>query len=113
MHEMALCESLIEIIEREAKAQSFSRVRTVWVEIGALSHVEPEAMRFCFSAVAHGGIAAEARFEVVSVAGEAWCMSCAKTVPLAQRAEPCPDCGGYQLQVTAGDSLRIKELEVD
>ncbi|NEW89788.1 hydrogenase maturation nickel metallochaperone HypA [Rhodopseudomonas sp. WA056] len=113
MHEMALCESLIEIIEREARAQDFSRVRTVWVEIGALSHVEPEAMRFCFSAVADAGIAAGARFEIVTVPGEAWCMDCAKTVPLAQRAEPCPDCGGYRLQVTSGDELRIKELEVE
>lgn len=113
MHEMALCESLIEIIEREAEAQTFGRVRAVWVEIGALSHVEPEAMRFCFSAVAHGGLAARARFEVISVPGEAWCMSCAKSVPLAQRGDPCPACGGYQLQVTAGDGLRVKELEVD
>ncbi|MBI5132777.1 MAG: hydrogenase maturation nickel metallochaperone HypA [Rhodopseudomonas palustris] len=113
MHEMALCESMIEIIEREARAQQFARVRAVWVEIGALSHVDAEAMRFCFSAVAHGGIAADARFEIVSLPGEAWCMSCSTTVPLAQRSEPCPHCGGYQLQVTAGDELRVKELEVD
>lgn len=113
MHEMALCESMIEIIEREAREQQFARVRAVWVEIGALSHVDPEAMRFCFSAVAHGGIAADARFEIVSLPGEAWCMSCSRTVPLAQRSEPCPHCGGYQLQVTTGDELRVKELEVD
>ncbi|MCG6207427.1 hydrogenase maturation nickel metallochaperone HypA [Rhodopseudomonas sp. HC1] len=113
MHEMALCESLIEIIEREAKAQSFGKVRAVWVEIGALSHVEPEAMRFCFSAVAHGGIAAGARFEVIGVPGEAWCMACSKSVPVAQRGDPCPECGGYQLQITVGDALRIKELEVE
>jgi len=113
MHEMALCESMIEIIEREAGVQQFATVRAVWVEIGALSHVEPEAMRFCFSAVARGGIAAGARFEIVSVPGAAWCMSCVKTVPLGQRYESCPECGGYQLQITAGEELRIKELEVD
>lgn len=113
MHEMALCEGVIEIIEREAEQQKFSKVRAVWLEIGALSHVEPEAMRFCFSAVARDTIAAEARFEIVGVPGAAWCMSCAKTVPLTQRYEPCPDCGGHQLQVTAGDELRVKELEVD
>ena len=113
MHEMALCESLIGIIEREARTQTFGRVRAVWVEIGTLSHVEPEAMRFCFAAVAQGGIAADARFEVIAVPGEAWCMSCAATVSLAQRGAPCPACGSYQLQITAGDGLRVKELEVD
>jgi hydrogenase nickel incorporation protein HypA/HybF len=113
MHEMSLCEGVIEIIEREAQQQNFAKVRAVWLEIGALSHVEPEAMRFCFSAVSHDTIAADARFEIVSVPGAAWCMACAKTVPLTQRYEPCPHCGGHQLQVTAGDELRVKELEVD
>lgn len=113
MHEMALCESMIEIIEREARAQQFSRVRAVWVEIGTLSHVEPEAMRFCFSAVAQGGIAADARFEIVETAGAAWCLDCAETVPLPRRDAPCPGCGRHRLQITAGEELRIRELEVD
>jgi hydrogenase nickel incorporation protein HypA/HybF len=34
-------------------------------------------------------------------------------VRVAQRFDACPDCGGYQLQVTGGDELRIKELEVE
>lgn len=113
MHEMALCESMIEIIEREAREQRFSRVRAVWLEIGALGHVDPEAMRFCFSAVAHGGIAADARLEILEMPGAAWCMDCAKTVTIAQRDAPCPDCGGHHLQITAGEELRIRELEVD
>lgn len=113
MHEMALCEGVVEIIAQEAERQKFSRVRTVWLEIGALSHVEPEAMRFCFDAVSRGTVADGARFEVVSVPGSAWCMTCSETVPLARRYDPCPTCGGHQLQVTAGDDLRVKELEVD
>jgi hydrogenase nickel incorporation protein HypA/HybF len=112
MHEMALCEGVIEIIEAEARKQSFSRVKTVWLEIGALSQVEPEAMRFCFDIVAAHSVAAEAKLEIISAAGEAWCMSCVKTVPVERRYDPCPCCGGHQLQVTAGEEMRIKELEV-
>ena len=113
MHEMALCESVIDIIEREAQRQGFSKVRTVWLEIGALSHVEPEAMRFCFAAVSRNTIASGAAFEIVPVSGEAWCMACATTVAIAGRGDPCGLCGGHQLQVTAGEELRVKELEVD
>jgi hydrogenase nickel incorporation protein HypA/HybF len=32
---------------------------------------------------------------------------------IAQRYDECPRCGGYQLQVTAGDQMRIKELEIE
>ena len=113
MHEMSLCEGVIDIIEAEAKRQNFTRVRGVCLEIGALSHVEPDAMRFCFDAVSRGTIADQARFEVIAVPGAAWCTQCAKTVAIGQRLDPCPDCGSYQLQVTAGEDLRVKELEVE
>lgn len=113
MHEMALCEGVLEIIAEEAKRQAFTRVRAVRLEIGALSHVEPDAMRFCFDAVSRGTIAESARLEVIDIPGQAWCMSCSKSVVITRRVDPCPECGGYQLQVTAGDDLRVKELEVD
>lgn len=113
MHEMALCEGVVEIIQEEARRQNFSRVRAVCLEIGVLSQVEPEAMRFCFDAVSRGTIAEQARFEVVGVAGAAWCMRCSTTVAITQRFDPCPECGGYRLQVTAGDGLRVRDLEVE
>ena len=46
MHEMSLTESLVELIENEREKQGFSRVRTVRVAIGALGHVEADAVRF-------------------------------------------------------------------
>jgi hydrogenase nickel incorporation protein HypA/HybF len=113
MHEMALCEGVLAIIAEEAKRHNFTRVRVVRLEIGKLGHVEPQAMRFCFDAVSRGTIAESARVELIDVPGEAWCMRCSKIVAIAQRLDPCPVCGGYQLQVTAGDDLRVKDLEVD
>jgi hydrogenase nickel incorporation protein HypA/HybF len=113
MHEMALCEGIIQILEDEARRQSFSRVITVCVEIGALSHVAPEAMKFCFEAVAARTIASGAVLEILELPGAAWCMACSQSVAIKQRYEPCPSCGSYQLQVTAGEEMRVKELEVD
>ncbi|NOJ41461.1 hydrogenase maturation nickel metallochaperone HypA [Bradyrhizobium australiense] len=113
MHEMALCEGIVEIVEEEARRRSFSRVKTVCLEIGALSHVAPEAMRFCFAAVAARTIADGAVIEVVELPGVAWCFACSRSVEIAHRDEPCPCCGSYQLQATGGEEMRVKELEVD
>lgn len=112
MHEMALCEGVIGIIEAEAQRQSFSKVTTVWLEIGALSQVEPDAMRFCFDVVAAHSVAAAAKLEIIQSPGAAWCMTCIKTVTVERRYDPCPCCGGYQLQITGGEEMRVKELEV-
>ncbi|MCB2004104.1 MAG: hydrogenase maturation nickel metallochaperone HypA, partial [Rhodoferax sp.] len=40
MHEMSLCESIMQIIEDEAQRQGFERVIRVRLEIGRLSGVE-------------------------------------------------------------------------
>ena len=66
-----------------------------------------------FDVVMRGSLAAEAKLEIVECPAEAWCLPCAATVPIAQRFDACPRCGSHQLQVTAGDELRIKELEVN
>ena len=113
MHEIALCESVIEIIEEEAKRQAFSQVRTVWLELGSLSHAEPDAIRFGFAVVSRNTLAEGAQLEILAVPGAAWCMHCAKTVAISQRYDRCPDCGGYQLHITAGTDMRLKEMEVD
>ncbi len=113
MHEMALCESIVQTLEREAARQNFSRVRTVRLEIGPLAGVEIEALRFGFDATARGTIAEAATLEIDETPGEAWCRPCARAVPIARRYDPCPRCGARQMRITRGEELRIKELEVE
>lgn|SRR5574342_69401 len=113
MHEMALAESVVQIVEDYARREGFRRVRTLWLEIGQLAGVESHAMRFCFDAAARATPAEGARLEIVEAPGSAWCLQCSAAVPLAARHDPCPHCGSYQLQVTGGTEMRVKELEVE
>ena len=113
MHEMSLAEGVVQIVEDYARREHFRRVKAVWLEIGRLSGVEAEAMRFCFDAAARDTVAEGARLEIVELAGSAWCLHCSEAVAVAARYDPCPRCGGYQLQVTGGTEMRVKELEVE
>jgi len=113
MHEMSLCEGVMQVLEDSAKSQGFTKVKTVWLEVGVLSGVEPEAMRFSFEVVINGTLAHGAKLEMIEVAADAWCLLCSKAVAIKQRYDACPDCGQYQLQVSGGDDLRVKELEVE
>ena len=57
MHEMSLAEGVLQIVEDAARSQGFSQVTAVRLEIGRLSSVEPEALRFCFDVVVRGSLA--------------------------------------------------------
>lgn len=113
MHEMSLAEGVLQVIEDYARKEGYSRVKSVKLEIGRLSGAEPEAMRFCFDAVVRGTLADGAALEIVETEGSGWCLACGKTVPVAARYDPCPECGGYQVQATGGMEMRVKELEVE
>lgn len=110
---MSLAENVLQIIEESARSQNFRRVRSVVLEIGRLSAVEPEAMRFCFDAVMTGSIAEGARLEIIETPGQGRCAQCECDMPLAALYDPCPNCGGYQIRVTSGDAMRVRELEVE
>jgi hydrogenase nickel incorporation protein HypA/HybF len=110
---MSLCESIVQIIEDQARAQRFSKVRRVVLDIGVLSAVDVDALRFCFDVVAADGVAQGAALDIHTSPAQAWCMPCATRVEINQRIDPCPLCGGHQLVVESGDDMRIKELEVD
>jgi hydrogenase nickel incorporation protein HypA/HybF len=113
VHELALAQGIVDICRRQATAHSFHAVRRVRVEIGALSHVEPEALAQGFLAARSGTIAAAAELEILRIPGQAYCMKCSETVTLSCLSNGCPDCGSHQLLVTGGEEMRVKDMEVD
>jgi len=112
MHEISICEGILQVIEEQAKEQNYKSVEKVSLEIGALAGVELEALKFGFDAVMKGSVANGAELEIITLEGTGWCMPCEKNVPVAELYDACPECGSFQIQVTSGNEMRIKELEV-
>lgn len=112
MHEMAITQSLVDLITDEQRSRGFAAVRRVIVEIGKLGHVDPHALRFAFEATSPGTVATGAELEIREIDGAAWCMDCSKRVAVLRRGDGCPECGQHKLIVEQGEDLRLKELEV-
>lgn len=113
MHELSICQGILQVLEQQAREQEFTQVKTVWLEIGALAAVELEAIRFSFELVMKHSLAEGARLEIIEQPGRALCQQCNKEVLVQSFVDNCPTCGGHRLQLTAGTEMRIKELEVE
>src|SRR3546814_11849710 len=87
MHELSLCLSMLDLIAERVRAEGAHRVLRIGVDIGALGHVEPQALAFCFESAARGTAAAGARLEIRVVPGRAYCFDCGEGMLIRQRGE--------------------------
>ena len=113
MHEMTLMESVRGIVLEAKRHQSFQRVVRVVLQIGQLSGVQEEAMRFCFDIVMEGSPAEGAVLEIEAIPGKAWCKRCEVEVDMPSRLDPCPSCGSMPGRITQGMEMCVKGLEVE
>jgi len=111
MHEISLCESMRELIEEQAQIHGETRIARVRLEIGSFAGVEKQALIFAFDVVMRGSVADGAKLEIIDLPGRAKCIDCNAEVDLEERLSPCPLCRGFQLVVTGGTEIRIKDLE--
>ncbi|EKT60793.1 hydrogenase maturation nickel metallochaperone HypA [Providencia burhodogranariea] len=113
MHEVSLCQSTLEIIEQQVKQHDVNKVTGVWLEIGALSCVEESAFRFCFDIACRGTVAQGCQLHIIYHPAQAWCWDCSAIVEVSEHQSTCPTCQSLNLKIEGGDSLRLKELEVE
>jgi hydrogenase nickel incorporation protein HypA/HybF len=112
MHEMALCMGMLGLIDDQRSKDGFDRVRRVILEIGAIGHVDPHALRFAFDVCTPDTVAEGATLEIVEVPARGWCVDCSTSIEIAERGAGCPRCGSYTVIMQQGDEMRLKELEV-
>ena len=54
-----------------------------------------------------------ARLDIETKPGVGWCFDCEKSTPLTERFGACALCGGRRVEMTGGDEMRVKEMEVE
>lgn len=86
-------------------------MKRISLDIGKLSAIMPDAVRFCFDVCAKGTALEGARLEINEISGLGLCSECGNEVQLEQVYGQC-DCGCRDIQCIAGEELMIREMEV-
>ena len=109
MHELGITRNVVAIVGEAAKGR---RVRRVTLEIGKLSGVMAEAVRFCFELVAQGTPLEGARLEIREIDGRGRCGGCGSEFAMPELFTACA-CGARRTQLLAGEELNIKTMELE
>lgn len=114
MHEMAIVQSIMEILEQQAQIHNARRVVGVKLEFGALTGVLPASISFAFEVLSKDGPAEGAILDIVIIPIKAVCMDCSKEMVLEEYVPFCPVCSTGVLQIIEGkDEMRIASMEIE
>lgn len=113
MHELSIAESIIEQIEGNALTHKFKKVTKITLEIGVLAGIEKSALLFCFDAAAKNSLAEGAELVIRDKLAKGTCRHCHQQVSTSNWYEPCPHCGQMEIDITEGQQMIIKSLQVE
>ncbi|WP_347906071.1 hydrogenase maturation nickel metallochaperone HypA [Pseudomonas purpurea] len=110
MHELSITQSIVDACCERAGG---ARVLCVTLEVGNLSCVMPQALRFCYDVVTEGTPLQGSVLEIIRVPGLSRCRECGATVAMDDMLSTCA-CGSVNLERPhGGDQLRIKSMEIE
>ncbi|MEV5408873.1 hydrogenase maturation nickel metallochaperone HypA [Thermopolyspora sp. NPDC052614] len=107
MHEIGLCEGLLDLVGRQAEGR---RVTGVKVRIGARHAVLDEAFGQAFAIVAGGTAAEGARLDLVVSPVTVLCRGCGRVSDSHDVLSECPGCGGDDIELRGGDELVLESI---
>jgi len=112
MHEMSICQGLLDQVERIAAERGARRVDAIVLSVGPLSGVEPELLARAFEVARLQTVAASAELEIKTGPVVVECRSCGAGGEVKANRLLCPSCGDWKVDLTQGDELLLLRLEV-
>jgi hydrogenase nickel incorporation protein HypA/HybF len=112
MHELAIAQSALQQVLREAERAGARRVTRIVLRIGSLSGVETEALRFAFDALLPTSPAAAATVVLETVPALAGCRECGhEFAPAVDTLFECPRCHAFAAELRHGRELDLVRID--
>ena len=110
MHELALCRSIVGIVER---ARAGRTVSVVSLDVGELRQVVPETLVHCWDVSTRGTALAGSRLDVTAVPAVIECRACGNGVRMEDvPVMLCPKCGSIDTVVINGEEFLVRSIDV-
>lgn len=114
MHESAMIDSFVEIIEKQVQEYKVKKVTKIKLKVGKLTCLCPGTLKSCFDVVAEEkDLLKDAVLEVEEVPLKAQCDQCQQVFLIENNKFFCPFCQDHHIKIVAGRELFIESVEVE
>jgi hydrogenase nickel incorporation protein HypA/HybF len=113
MHELSIAMSVLEAMEEQSLQRGGARITAVYLKIGPLSGVEPEALRSAFELAREATEFADCRMEIEEIPVLIHCPKCLMDRPVESiQLMACAVCGTSSADVASGRELEVSAMEI-
>lgn len=113
MHELAICQSLINQLESIAGERKAKTVTSIIVGIGPLSGVEAQLLKNAYPVASAGTVAEHAELIIETLPVRVKCNSCNSESEVMPNKLGCKQCGDWRTTLLSGDELLLMSVELE
>ena len=113
MHELAITQSMLDLVLDEANKTGAGKVRKINLVFGDMAGVVGDCVQFYFEFLSRGTSAEGAAVSFRRVPTEARCRECGQVFTPDEFDWSCPECHKVSVEITAGKELYVESIEVE
>jgi hydrogenase nickel incorporation protein HypA/HybF len=113
MHELAITESILGIVQKHAIKAQAVKVTDIHIVVGRLSSIVDDSVQFYWDFVSQNTICAGAKLHFKRVPARLSCLDCGVCYTLNGDLTLCPTCGSSKVKVISGEEFFLDSIEVE
>jgi len=112
MHELAITQSMFDIVLKQAEQARAKKVIGINLVIGEMTGVVAQSVQFYLDFLTKGTLAEGALVNLKMIPPKAQCRNCQQTFELKEFDWACPNCKSNGVEIIAGKELFVESIEV-
>lgn len=122
MHEYSVAMEIYEVVLKTAMKNDATKVISVDLELGELTHINPEQLVFCLESIAKGSLMEDATLNLIGIPPKVKCKCGYEGVLDAKRYHTisdlafnlsCPRCGNPVPELTSGKEINVRNIKIE
>lgn len=113
MHELAICQSLMNQVESIAAERNAQSVTTIIIGMGPLSGVEAQLLKNAYPIASAGTVAENAELIIEYLPIRVSCSQCGCESDALPNKLVCKECGDWRTTLISGDELILMRVELE
>lgn len=113
MHEIAICQSIIEMVEEEFPEIQWESIREIHLKIGMLTCIQPENLAQVYQLMTYDSKLQSSMIKVELLNTISKCSNCSHQFEVKYNVFICPLCSSSDQEIVQGNELLVDKILIE